>query len=497
MKLFTTTQIKSLDTYTIANEPIASIDLMERAANAITEYLLRFFGETKKLTVIAGTGNNGGDGLATARLLAVCGFEVEVLLVNPTGKLSNDCTINLERLQKQKTVSISTIESIETLPDITSDYIIDALFGSGLNRPLEGLFADIVKKINSAGIPVISIDIPSGLFGEDNTHNNSENIVKATYTITLQFPKIAFLLPENDLFIGKWKIVDIGLHPEAIQQTQTNFFLTNYTTLPPLKQRGKFTHKGAYGHALFIGGSYGKMGAAVLSAKACLRSGVGLLTAHCPECGVSVLQTAVPEAMCLPDKAHSTISLLPENLSPYSAIGIGCGLGTEPDSSKVLMRLMEQATQPLVLDADAINILSKHPEWINLLPKNTIITPHPKEFERLSGPYKNRYEQIQKAQDFSQKHHIFVVLKGAHTAIVCPNGEVHFNTNGNPGMATAGSGDVLCGMILSLLAQGYEPKESALFGVFLHGKAGDKAAEINGQTAMIAGDIIDALRLIY
>lgn len=492
MKLFTTPQLKTLDAYTIAHEPISSLDLMERASVAITDWLLQYFEKPQPILVVAGAGNNGGDGLAVARLLATCGFEVEVILVNPDGKLSEDCEANRKRLVEQGRVKISEIRN-SSFVIRNSSFIIDALFGSGLNRPLEGVYADVVKQINQSGAQVISIDIPSGLFGEDNITNTPENIIKANITLTLQFPKIAFLLPENEEYVGEWQVLDIGLHPDGISQIESTYFYTDKDSIPLLKNRGKFSHKGTYGHALFIGGSYGKMGAAVLASRACLRTGVGLLTIHTPECGVTILQTAVPEAMCLPDKEHSYVSLLTEDVSPYSAIGIGCGLGTEPETAKVLKHLLVETKQPLVLDADALNILAKHPDWLTLIPKNTVITPHPKEFERITGSYKNRFEQIEIARAFSKKHCIFVVLKGAFSAVVCPDGEVHFNSTGNPGMAKGGSGDILCGMMLALLAQGYSPKESAILGVFLHGQAGDRAAADYGQTEMIGSDIIDEI----
>ncbi len=496
MKLFSTSQIKELDAYTIKHEPISSLDLMERASVAIADWLLHFFETPQAITIVAGTGNNGGDGLVVARILAACGFEVEVVLIKPCTDgmrpvLSPDCAANWEQLQNIK--NVRTVETVSSPSLQNSNYIIDALFGSGLNRPLEGVYSEAVQAINQSAAQVISIDIPSGLFGEDNSNNNPNTIIKADYTLTLQFPKIAFLLPENERYIGQFSVIDIGIHPTAISNTKSPYFLIDKNSAPAIKERGKFTHKGSYGHALFIGGTYGRMGAVVMATRACLRSGVGLLSIQTPSCGVDILQTTVPEAMCIPDKEHSYISLLTEDINSYSAIASGCGMGTEPITAKVLKNLLERISKPLVLDADALNILSDNPSWINLLPKNTIITPHPKEFERLTGAYKNRYEQIEKALVLSKKHHIFVVLKGAHTAVCCPDGEVHFNTSGNPGMAKGGSGDVLCGVILSLLAQGYSPKESALLGVYLHGVAGDKAANKNGQTMMIASDIIDKI----
>ncbi len=496
MKLFTTSQIKALDAYTIEHEPISSIDLMERAANRIADWLLHFFEVRVPLKVFAGVGNNGGDALAIARILAMCGFEAEVYLLNPKGKLSPDCEENKARLEKQGKVKFVEMKSEEDFPVLDSeDWVLDGLFGSGLNRPLEGVFAALVKHINAAGAKVIAIDIPSGLFGEDNSGNDFDSIIQADYTLLLQFPKMAFLMPENEAFVGQWEVIDIGLHPEALRNTSTEYsFLEKDEALRFVKARGQFSHKGTYGHALFIGGSYGKMGAAVLASKACLRTGVGLLTVHCPECGVNILQTSVPEAMCMPDKDFAHVSLLTDELSRYSAVGIGCGLSTEPDSAKVLEHLLQDAIQPLVIDADALNILSENKELLSLIPTYSILTPHPKEFERLAGSYSSRWEQIQLAREFSVKYKVYVVLKGAYTAVVSPEGTVSFNSSGNPGMATGGSGDVLCGMILALLAQGYTSHESALLGVFLHGRAGDVAAEKYGKEGLIASDIISEIR---
>lgn len=496
MKIFTTSQVKALDAYTIQHEPISSIDLMERAAAAITDRLLSLFSGHVALKVFAGAGNNGGDALAVARLLALCGFEPEVYLLNINGKLSSDCELNKVRLQKQNRLKFAEITQAAEFPFISKeDWVLDGLFGSGLNRPLDGVAAELVQHINRAEAQVIAIDLPSGLFGEDNSQNIAQNIIQAKFTLSLQFPKLAFLFPENERFVGNWELIDIGLHPEGINQTPSQYYFIVENSLPQQKKRSRFSHKGTYGHALFIGGSYGKMGAAVLASRACLRSGVGLLTVHCPECGVNILQTAVPEAMCSPDKEHSYVSFVPENLSSFSAIGMGCGLGAEPESAKVLIHLLKESKQPLVLDADALNILSQHAEWLDYLPANTIITPHPKEFERLTGAYQSRFEQIEKARAFSKKHTIFVVLKGAYTAVVCPDGEVHFNSTGNPGMATGGSGDVLCGMLLSLLAQGYTPKEASVLAVFLHGQAGDNAALKLGEAALLASDIVNEIRI--
>ncbi|HEX7584230.1 MAG TPA: NAD(P)H-hydrate dehydratase, partial [Prolixibacteraceae bacterium] len=352
---------------------------------------------------------------------------------------------------------------------------------------------EIVRHINHSGAKVIAIDIPSGLFGEDNSQNDLSDVIRASQTLTFQFPKLSFLFPENDLFVGDWEVLPIGLHPEAILQTESKYFdLVGTFISGTLKKRAKFSHKGTYGHALLIAGSYGKMGASVLSSKACLRAGVGLLTSHIPRLGYQIIQNSVPEAMTSIDPSDTVFSQLPE-LSQFSAIGIGPGLDKKPETQLAFKTLLQEKPVKLVIDADALNMLSANPEWYSLLPENTILTPHPKEFERLVGSSDNSYARMQKQVQFSMKYRIIVVCKGAHTCITVPDGSVFFNSTGNPGMATGGSGDVLTGIILGLLAQNYSQEEATLIGIFLHGLAGDLAAAEFGQQAMIAGDIIDQL----
>jgi NAD(P)H-hydrate epimerase len=350
-----------------------------------------------------------------------------------------------------------------------------------------------VQKINHSVAKVISIDIPSGLFGENNSHNNSLNIIRAEKTLTFQFTKLAFLFPENETFVGDWEVLPIGLHPEAIDQTESKFFyLTKEFISGKMEKRSKFSHKGTYGHALLIAGSYGKMGAAVLASKACLRAGVGLLTSHIPQRGYEIVQISVPEAMISIDPSETVFSEVPD-LSAFSAIGAGPGLGQKPETTVALKTLLQAKSAKLVLDADALNILAENQDWYQLLPENTILTPHPKEFERLAGQSANSWERLQKQLQFSSQFQVIVVLKGAHSCISFPDGRAFFNGTGNPGMATAGSGDVLTGILLGLLAQGYSAEDAALIGVYLHGVSGDLAATQFGQQAMIAGDIVDQM----
>jgi NAD(P)H-hydrate epimerase len=355
---------------------------------------------------------------------------------------------------------------------------------------LDGLAKKIVQRINQSGATIISIDIPSGLFGEDNSGNDLSAIIKASHTLTFQFPKLSFLFPENAQFTGEWTVLPIGLHPEAINETESNFhFLTKEFISGKIKKRGKFSHKGTYGHALLIAGSYGKMGASVLASRACLRSGVGLLTCHIPQLGYEIIQNSIPEAMISIDSSETVFSEVP-NLSSFSAIGIGPGLDKKQETQQALKILLQANPNKLIIDADALNILSENQDWYNLLPENTILTPHLKEFERLAGPSADSYERLQKQLQFSTKYKVIIVCKGANSCITFPDGRVFFNSTGNPGMATAGSGDVLTGIILGLLAQNYSPEDTTLLGVYLHGLAGDLAATEFGEYSLVAGDLI-------
>ena len=498
IKIFETSKIKELDRYTIDNEPIASIDLVERAATAFTQEFCRKFSKQNHVIVFAGQGNNGADGLAIARLLSEEGFRIDVFLFNPTQHLSSECEVNKQRLLTDKKVRLVEVIDDFTPPPLTErDIVIDGLFGSGLNRPLSGGYAAVVDYINQSKAVVVSIDIPSGLFGEDNRANTPKHIIKADYTYTFEFPKLAFVLPENASFVGKWKILPIDIHPAIIESTQTPYMMIADKDFEGIiLPRNKFAHKGMFGHALLIAGSKGKMGAAVLAAKACLRSGAGLLTVRLPLRGETVLQTTVPEAMVSLDTEPDFVSVLPE-ITGYDAIAIGPGLGTQMQSVEMLETLLGAARKPLLLDADALNILAMNTNLIPLLPPYSILTPHPKEFDRLFGECACGFERIQKAKTMAMKLKVCIILKGAYTAICTPDGNVYFNATGNPGMATAGSGDVLTGVILGLLAQQYAPETSAVIGVYLHGMAGDlvleKVSESVSEESLIAGDIIQML----
>src|SRR5665647_635799 len=494
MKLFRSDQIRQIDELTIKEEPVASIDLMERAAIQLLRWYVLRFERSRRIFIFAGPGNNGGDGLALARLLESERYEPHVYYVKFTEKTSEDWNKNFLRLKSETKIPVGNLASADQFPVISSeDIIIDAIFGSGLSRKAEGLVKDVIKLINQVDATVISIDIPSGMFGEDNSMNDYDSIVSADYTLSFQFPKISFLFAENAEYLGEWVVLPIGLSSNAIRNTiSPYFFLERGDVAPLLKKRNKFDHKGTFGHGILFSGSFGKMGAAVLGSEAALRIGAGLITCHVPACGVSIVQSAFPEAMVEPDRNEKHLSEI-GNTSTFSAVGIGPGIGTEPESQRALYKLLEVCKKPMVIDADALNILSLNKGWFSLIPEGAILTPHPKEFERLTGESGNSFLRLNKQIDFSKEHKCIVVLKGAHTSISTPEGNVFFNSTGNPGMATAGSGDVLTGIILSLLAQGYTPENAAILGVYLHGLAGDIAVEESGNESIIASDIINCL----
>ncbi|MFT5749769.1 MAG: hydroxyethylthiazole kinase-like uncharacterized protein yjeF [Ancylomarina sp.] len=494
MKIFCSKQIAEVDAYTVLNEPITSVDLMERAALTLFEWVFEQYTLHQDFIIFVGPGNNGGDGLALARMLAEAKFEVEVYLIKISKELSPDCQINLERLNSLSHVSISEITKVDDFPSISEkSVVIDALFGSGLSRPLSGFVKDLVKLINASKAELIAIDIPSGLFGEDNSSNDLTNCIHSDYTLSFQFPKLSFLFPENAECVGAWEILPIGLHPEIVEKLPSPYQLMDESYIRGLlKSRSRFSHKGTYGHGLLISGSYGKMGAAILASKAALRSGLGLLSTHIPRLGYDIMQTAVPESMVSIDRSDIIFTEYPE-LENFDAIGVGPGIDTKCNSIRALEELIEECVKPMVLDADALNIIGANKELNGLLPKGTILTPHMKEFERILGKSNGAFDRNEKQRTFSKEQSVVMVLKGAFTAITDEKGRCYFNPTGNSGMATAGSGDVLTGIILSLLAQGYSSLHAALIGVYVHGLAGDLAAEEIGQDALIASDIVNFL----
>ncbi|NEM96569.1 NAD(P)H-hydrate dehydratase [Pontibacter burrus] len=493
MKILSATQTREADAATLQFEDIDSLELMERAARAFTACFENKFTPQESFFIFCGPGNNGGDGLAVARLLSQRQYAVKVFIVGDPEKASPDYKVNLQRLPSS--VQRQTIVSTADLPQLHSNMcIIDALFGTGLNRPVTGLFTDVIHYLNESGACITSIDMPSGLYTDSQTPEES-TIIKANYTISFELPKLAFFLPQHEQFVGEWHVVPIGLSTTFIAQAQTNYRYTLASDVRSLlKPRRKFSHKGLYGHALLLSGGFGKMGAAVLAARACLRSGVGLLTVHAPTAGYTILQTAVPEAMTLADKHRKHISELPDKMENYNVVGIGPGIGKDKDTKTALGQLLATTSLPLVIDADAINIIAGSDRLKAQLPRNRIIfTPHPKEFERLVGKTKNDYDRLEHLKEFCKEYSCYVCLKGSHTAIGTPEGRIYFNTTGNAGMATGGTGDVLTGVITALVAQNYSLEEACLLGVYVHGLAGDLAAQKVGEIGLVASDLVDHL----
>jgi len=495
MKIFTAAQIHELDKYTIENEPIESIDLMERAAKALTRAIMDEYNSLMPVIVFAGPGNNGGDALAVARMLAENNYTVTVYLFNVNGKLSNDCAVNKVRLMDNRRVKNFIEVRQEFEPPVLEEgmLIIDGIFGSGLNKPLAGGFASLVKYINSSAATVVSIDVPSGLMTEDNTYNVRANIIHADLTLTLQHVKLAFLFKENQPYIGRLKVLDIRLSKEGIQKLDANYTMLEENDVRQLIQpRSAFAHKGDMGHALLIAGSYGMGGAAVLAAKACLRAGCGKLTVHSPKKNNMVLQISVPEAIIQLDREETTFSE-PIDTEEYHVVGIGPGIGTSEQSAIAMISQIRRSQCPIVADADALNMLGTHRSWMQQLPKGMILTPHPKELDRMEGNCADSYERLVKASNLAERIQGYVILKGHYSALCMPDGHVIFNSTGNAGMATAGSGDVLTGIITGLLARGYKQAEACLLGMYLHGLAGDIAAKELGEESLIASDLIQYL----
>lgn len=493
MKIFTSAQIHELDKYTITHEPIKSIDLMERASKAITEAIMSRWTTMTPVVVFAGPGNNGGDALAVARMLANQGYNVSVYLFNISGKLSDDCAANRQRVHDCKRIKgFMEVTTKFDPPELSADtLVVDGLFGSGINKPLAGGFAALVKYINQCPAKVVSIDMPSGLMTEDNSYNVRANIIKADLTLTLHGKKLSMFLADCQEFLGEIQVLDIRLSREYVNKTEAAYTLLEESDIRSrLLHRDDFAHKGSMGNALLIAGSYGMSGAAILASRACLRSGVGKVTVHTPRKNYGIMQVSVPEAVLHMDHEETYFSESVDS-DDFDALGIGPGLGQQENTAIAFITQLKRAQCPVVVDADGLNILANHRAWITQLPKGIILTPHPKEFDRLSSsPSNGSYERLHRAQEMAQSLHAYIILKGHYSALCMPNGHVMFNPTGNSGMATAGSGDVLTGIITALLARGYRRADACVVGMYIHGLAGDLAAKDLGKESLVAGDIV-------
>ena len=492
MQIFTSKQVKEIDLRTIEKEAISSIDLMERAARKFTDWFTSNFDSSNRIVVFAGAGNNGGDALAISRLLIERNYEVHVYLIKNTNLLSESCETNYKRLRNYHSAEIIDSADSGKLPRLSKkDIVIDGIIGSGLNRPVDGIAAQVIRHINQNSGEVVSIDIPSGLFGEDNSINNFDSIVHASYTVSFEFPFLSFFMKENEKFTGKWEVISIGLDKETISSLESQYSTIEADSIRNLLiPRKKYSHKGTFGHALIIAGRHGMMGAAVLSVKACIRGGAGLTTACIPGYGYNILQTSIPEALIESANSNEFFNGFPD-LNPYQAIACGPAIGRSDGTAEALRKLILAAKVPVVLDADALNILSEHQELLEQLPSGSVITPHPKEFDRLAGKSSDMFSRHLKQLEFSRRYNLLVILKGAHTIISDPSGMSYINTTGNPGMSTGGTGDVLTGLIVSLMVQGYSSLHASILAVFIHGLAGDIALDSSSEEALIASDIIE------
>ena len=493
MKIFSAAQIKEADRITVEKQGISSDELMERAGTLVFEEIHhQLQGRKIPVKIFCGIGNNGGDGLVVGRLLLDKGYPVTIYVVNYSDQRSKNFLTNYDRVKNVTKDWPVLLRSAEDFPELDrNDFVVDAIFGIGLNRPLEPWVAQLIQHINESDPYVLSIDMPSGMFSDAATPKKKE-VIKADQTLTFQAPKLAFYLPDTSEFIGRLQILDIGLDAEFLQKTQTDVqLITSKNAKNLYRSRKRNSHKGDYGHALMIGGSHGKMGSISLASKAALRSGAGLVTAFIPKCGYSVLQISVPEAMVLTDKNDQHLSAIEFEIEP-SVISFGVGVGKHGETKSAFSELLKNAKNPMVIDADGLDILSEKKELFKFLPESSVLTPHPGESKRLLDNWSDDFDKIEKAREFCKEHKIILVIKGEYTMTVTPE-QLYINTTGNPGMATAGSGDVLTGVITGLISQGYEPLSAAVYGVFLHGLSGDIAAGKMGFEAVIAGDIIDHL----
>lgn len=491
LKVLDAEQIRQADQFTIKNEPIHSIDLMERASEEFFKWFTAQFSLDYPIVIFCGTGNNGGDGLVICRLLNEAGYLVSLFCVGNPDAGSRDFKINYDFIQNYDIPQ--TVIDENNFPELgTNTIIIDAIFGSGLSRPISGIIADLINHLNKQPCAFrIAVDIASGL--ACNERYDEGAIMSATHTVSFQVPKLSLLLPENETQSGQLVIRSIGLIEEYIQSLSSSFYYsTEHFIGSFIRSRGKFSHKGTAGKNLLVAGGLGKMGAAVLASKACLRSGAGLLTVHSPGCGVNILQNSVPEAMVIVDEQEDLISNM-HSLSGYDTIGIGPGIGKDKLTAQAMSQILDQFDKPIVIDADALNILSDNKEWIKKIPKGSVLTPHPGEFKRLVGEWNDDYERLDKQIRFCAEHDLIVLLKGANSSICNSDGTVIFNSTGNPGMATGGSGDVLTGIITALLGQGYSGYESAVLGGYLHGLSGDLYIRKNAEESLVASDLIEFL----
>jgi len=497
MKIFSKEQIYEGDALTATKQNISSTDLMERAGEQIFNWIhMRMQGAQVPIHVFCGIGNNGGDGLVLARHLILSGYNVNTYVVNCSDKRSKDFLINYDRIKNVTKKWPTLLSCSEDFPEIhQDDIIVDAVFGIGLNRPINDWVKALFVHFRTTKAFTLSVDIPSGLH-TDKAVIEEDAVVWAGYTLSFASPKFVFFLPETAKYTVQWEVLDIGLDPEFLFTTNTEVELIGKNeVLPMYIPREKFSHKGQFGHCLIIGGSYGKIGAVTLASRAALSSGAGLVSAFVPKCGYTILQSSFPEAMVITDINDEKITSIKFKIEP-TVISFGVGAGTSTKTANAFEAFLKTNKTPLVIDADGINILSKKKALLKLLPAQTVLTPHPKELERLIGTWKDDFDKLSKVKTFSKKYNVIIVIKGANSITIYED-KFYVNTTGNPGLSTAGSGDVLTGIITGLISQGYDPLSATIFGIYLHGKSADIAVEYFGYQSLIASHVIDYLGEAY
>ncbi|WP_010178437.1 NAD(P)H-hydrate dehydratase [Aquimarina agarilytica] len=497
MKLLGLSHIKEADRLTVKNQKITFLDLMERAGLAVFNTIHeRLQGAQVPIHVFCGLGNNGGDGLVIARHLVEHGYNVTTYIVNFSTNRSEAFLVNYDRLKAIDNEWPIQLKGEEDIPTVSSnDMVIDAIFGIGLNRQMEPWVKKLISYINASNVFVLSIDVPSGLYAEKSPEDETA-VIYSNVCLTFQAPKLIFFLPETAKYAQDVDFVDIGLDTGYLNEVDTKMdLILKNEVLKLYRPREKFSHKGTYGHTLLIGGSKGKIGSMLLASKACLRVGAGLVSALIPECGYHVIQTGIPEVMVVDHDNDDYLEDFKFELDP-SVICIGMGLGMHKKTILAFAKFLKENTKPLVIDADAINILSENSELLDYIPRQTVLTPHAKELERLIGVWNDDFEKLEKVKLFSKKYDCILIIKGANSITVYHD-EIYVNTTGNPGMATAGAGDVLAGMISGLISQGYGALQASIFGVYMHGSAGDIAVNGLGYQALLASDIVDKIGPAY
>ena len=489
MKIFSLNQIRQADKYTIERQNISSDQLTERAGKVAFDWIQRQLGESKVgIHVFCGVGNNGGDGLVIARYLLHFGYSVSIHVVNFSDHRSEDFLTNFDRVKEDNVWPQLLLEDTE-LPEISpNEIVIDAIFGIGFNRPPIAWVVKIITHINKSKAFVLSIDIPSGMYLDKATKGDA--VIQSDYTLSFQFPKLAFTLPETGWFTKYWQVLNIGLDPKYIEtEKPLAVFVDKFEVLQRYRPRDKYSHKGTFGHALIIGGSYGKIGAILMCSEASLHAGAGLVSVFTPQCGYQIIQSSFPEAMVVTDSQNDYIQHIHFDMDP-TVIGIGPGMGTHIRTVEAFSNFLKQNKRPMVIDADGLNILAEHQQLLDYIKGRAVLTPHPKELERLIGSWSDDFDKLNKMKEFSKKYQLILLVKGAHTITVFED-QMYVNSTGNPGMATAGSGDVLTGIISGLIAQGYSLLDATILGVYIHGRAGDLAVLRSGVEALTATDIID------